>query len=67
MTPLARPIVRAEMAEDLAQLLPQGYSLTIVGPNGTGETKVKLALVPESIGAYQSGVWPVDLKSAEES
>ena len=67
MTPLARPIVRAEMVEDLAQLLPQGYSLTIVGPNGTGETKVKLALVPESIGAYQSGVWPVDLKSAEES
>jgi DNA-binding winged helix-turn-helix (wHTH) protein len=62
-----RPIVRAEMVEDLAQLLPQGYSLTIVGPGGVGETKVKLALVPESIGTRQTGVRLVDLKSFDES
>jgi DNA-binding winged helix-turn-helix (wHTH) protein len=67
MAPLALPIAHAETVEELARQLPQGYSLTVIGPGGIGETRVKLALVPESIDALQNSVWLVNLKPVEKS
>jgi hypothetical protein len=53
------------MVEEFARQLPQGYSLAIVGPVGIGETKVKFALMPDSIGDHQNSMWFLDRKSAE--
>ena len=45
----------------LASRLPRQRLMTIVGPGGIGKTTVGLAVAERMIGAYEHGVWLVDL------
>jgi predicted ATPase/DNA-binding winged helix-turn-helix (wHTH) protein len=56
-----RMIGREKIATTLvAQLLHQRL-VTVVGPGGIGKTTVGLAIAERMIGAYEHGVWLVDL------
>jgi predicted ATPase/DNA-binding winged helix-turn-helix (wHTH) protein len=58
---VTRMIGREEIAATLvAQLLDQRL-VTVVGPGGIGKTTVALAVAERMIGAYEHGVWMVDL------
>jgi predicted ATPase/DNA-binding winged helix-turn-helix (wHTH) protein len=61
--PLAttRMIGREEIATTLVTQLSRQRLVTVVGPGGIGKTTVGLAVVERMIGAYEHGVWLVDL------
>jgi predicted ATPase/DNA-binding winged helix-turn-helix (wHTH) protein len=52
---------RDDVVAKLVQQLATRRLLTIVGPGGIGKTAVALAVAERMIGAYQDGVWIVDL------
>src|SRR5580704_13527262 len=56
-----RMIGRADIATTLATQLAHQRLVTIVGPGGIGKTTVGLAVAERMIGAYEHGVWMVDL------
>lgn len=52
---------RTEVIGRLAGQLEKQRLLTIVGPGGIGKTSVALAVAERLVGAYEGGVWVVDL------
>ena len=58
---LTRMIGRTETVNALAGRVPRQSLLTIVGPGGIGKTSVALAVAEALIGAYEHGVWLIDL------
>jgi predicted ATPase/DNA-binding winged helix-turn-helix (wHTH) protein len=58
---LTRLIGRADTVGKLAVQLPRQRFLTIVGPGGIGKTSVALAVAEQLLGAYENGVWLIDL------
>jgi predicted ATPase len=54
-------IGREEIATSLVTQLSRRRLITVVGPGGIGKTTVGLAIAERMIGAYEHGVWPVDL------
>jgi DNA-binding winged helix-turn-helix (wHTH) protein len=55
----ARDVAPAETAHNMAHQVQEQHSLTIVGPDGVGETTTALALVQKLIEAQGRGVWVV--------
>jgi len=58
LTPL---IGRDDLVAKLASRLPAQRLITVVGPGGIGKTSVAIATAEQLIGAYEDGVWSVDL------
>jgi predicted ATPase/DNA-binding winged helix-turn-helix (wHTH) protein len=58
---LTRLIGRADTVGKLAAQLPRQRFLTIVGPGGIGKTSVALGVAEQLLGAYENGVWLIDL------
>jgi predicted ATPase/DNA-binding winged helix-turn-helix (wHTH) protein len=58
---LTRLVGREETVDGLVQKLATDRVLTIVGPGGVGKTAVALATAERLIGAYEDGVWLIDL------
>jgi predicted ATPase/DNA-binding winged helix-turn-helix (wHTH) protein len=56
-----RMIGREEIATTLVTQLLHQRLVTVVGPGGIGKTTVGLAIAERMIGAYEHGVWLVDL------
>jgi predicted ATPase/DNA-binding winged helix-turn-helix (wHTH) protein len=56
-----RMIGRETIATTLVTQLSQQRLVTVVGPGGIGKTTVALAVAERNIGAYEHGVWLVDL------
>jgi predicted ATPase/DNA-binding winged helix-turn-helix (wHTH) protein len=56
-----RMIGREEAVTALFARLSRERLVTIVGPGGIGKTTVALAVAERMIGAYEHGVWMVDL------
>src|ERR1700733_483054 len=56
-----RMIGREEIAAALATQLSRRRLVTVVGPGGIGKTTVALDVAERMIGAYEHGVWMVDL------
>src|SRR6201994_4973367 len=52
---------REEIATALVTQLSRQRLVTVVGPGGIGKTTVALAVAERMIGAYEHGVWLVDL------
>ena len=56
-----RVIGREEIATRLVAQLSRERLVTVVGPGGIGKTTNALAVAEQMIGAYEHGVWLVDL------
>jgi predicted ATPase/DNA-binding winged helix-turn-helix (wHTH) protein len=56
-----RFIGREEIATTLVTQFSRQRLVTVVGPGGIGKTTVGLAVAERMIGAYEHGVWLVDL------
>ena len=56
-----RMIGREEIVTTLVTQLSHQRLVTVVGPGGIGKTTVALAVAERMIGAYEDGVWLVDL------
>jgi predicted ATPase/DNA-binding winged helix-turn-helix (wHTH) protein len=56
-----RMIGREEIVTTLVAQLSRQRLATVVGPGGIGKTTVALAVAERMIGAYEHGVWLVDL------
>jgi predicted ATPase/DNA-binding winged helix-turn-helix (wHTH) protein len=56
-----RMIGREEIAATLVTQLSRQRLVTVVGPGGIGKTTVALDVAERMIGAYEHGVWLVDL------
>jgi predicted ATPase/DNA-binding winged helix-turn-helix (wHTH) protein len=57
----SRMIGREEIVTTLVTQLSRQRLVTVVGPGGIGKTTVALAVAERMIGAYEHGVWLVDL------
>ncbi len=62
-----RMIGREEIATTLVGQLARQRLVTVVGPGGIGKTTVALAVAEQMIGAYEHGVWMVDLAPLRDS
>jgi predicted ATPase/DNA-binding winged helix-turn-helix (wHTH) protein len=56
-----RMIGREEIVKMLVTQLSRRRLLSVVGPGGIGKTTVGLAVAERMVGAYEHGVWLVDL------
>jgi predicted ATPase len=56
-------IGRESVVAELSAQLSHDRFLTVVGPGGIGKTSVALTVAEKKIGAYEHGVWLVDLVS----
>jgi DNA-binding winged helix-turn-helix (wHTH) protein len=56
-----RMIGREEIVTTLVTRLSHQRLVTVVGPGGIGKTTVGLAIAERMIGAYEHGIWMVDL------
>ena len=55
----------AELAQITSQLDSQDYGLiTVIGPGGTGKTRLALQAVTQQVGAFDDGVYWIPLTSA---
>ncbi len=52
---------RSDLVARFVERLPRQRLLTLVGPGGIGKTAVAVALAERLIGAYEDGIWVVDL------
>ncbi|MGY4421059.1 DNA-binding winged helix-turn-helix (wHTH) protein [Bradyrhizobium sp. JR6.1] len=62
-----RVIGREESEAAAISQLSQQRLVTIVGPGGIGKTTVALAVAEQMIGAYEHGVWLVDLAALHDA
>ncbi|GIE27887.1 hypothetical protein Ait01nite_009320 [Actinoplanes italicus] len=56
---------RAEMTE-LAELISRNRLVTVVGPGGSGKTRLTHAVADQLLPAYPGGVWTIDAASAAQ-
>jgi|HubBroStandDraft_1064217.scaffolds.fasta_scaffold17847_2 predicted ATPase/DNA-binding winged helix-turn-helix (wHTH) protein len=61
-----RMVGREDIVTTLVEQLSRQRLVTIVGPGGIGKTTVALAAAERMIGAYEHGVWMVDLASLRD-
>jgi predicted ATPase/DNA-binding winged helix-turn-helix (wHTH) protein len=64
---LVRLIGRAGTVARIAARLPRQRFVTIVGPGGIGKTSVAVAVAQSLLGAYEDGVWLIDLAPVGEA
>jgi predicted ATPase/DNA-binding winged helix-turn-helix (wHTH) protein len=62
-----RMIGRDQIVTALVTHLSRRRLVTVVGPGGIGKTTVALAVAERMIGAYEHGVWLVDLAPLRDS
>ena len=65
--PAARFIGRAGERAELHGLLERHRLVTVVGPGGTGKTRLGLEVMHERVDAYGDGVWFVDFAAVTDS
>ncbi len=67
--PLTRLVGREEAVKQLRRLLVQNEVrlVTLVGPGGSGKTRLALHVAKELVGAFAQGVWFVDLTAERDS
>ena len=58
---VTRLIGRSDLVARFVNQLTRQRLLTVVGPGGIGKTSVAVAVAEQLIGAYEDGVWLVDL------
>jgi predicted ATPase/class 3 adenylate cyclase len=56
---------RAEMAE-LTELISRNRLVTVVGPGGSGKTRLTHAVAEQLLPAYPGGIWTIDAASASQ-
>ncbi|MEU4618680.1 adenylate/guanylate cyclase domain-containing protein [Actinoplanes sp. NPDC023801] len=56
---------RAELAE-LTELISRNRLVTVVGPGGSGKTRLTHAVAEQLLPAYPGGVWTIDAASAAQ-
>ena len=54
-------IGRKKELDDVKKLLQEGRMLTLIGPGGTGKTRLSIQIAGESLMHYPDGVWLVEL------
>ncbi|HEY9525766.1 MAG TPA: adenylate/guanylate cyclase domain-containing protein [Anaerolineales bacterium] len=59
--PLTSFIGRAREIADARQLLSNAHLLTLVGPGGTGKTRLSLQLAADRLPSFTDGVWFIEL------
>jgi predicted ATPase/DNA-binding winged helix-turn-helix (wHTH) protein len=64
---LTDPIGRDDAIDQLGAMLLDARTVTVVGPGGAGKTTVARTLAEKLVGAYEHGVWLVDLAAINES
>jgi len=60
-TQLTSFVGREKELEDVKKLLQDSHVLTLIGPGGTGKTRLSLQSANESLTNYSNGVWLVEL------
>ncbi len=58
---MTRLVGRADLVGKLTRQLPQHGFITLAGPGGIGKTSLALTVAEALAGAYEDGVWWVDL------
>ncbi|MFN2189346.1 MAG: ATP-binding protein [Candidatus Promineifilaceae bacterium] len=56
---------RNEEKAEIRQLLANHRLLTLVGPGGSGKTRLSLQVASDMLGTYPQGVWLVELEQVE--
>jgi predicted ATPase/class 3 adenylate cyclase len=56
---------RAEELSEVKALLSKARLVTLVGPGGTGKTRLSLQVAAELVDAFANGVWYVELEPVE--
>ena len=54
-------VVREKELADVKKLLQDAHMLTLIGPGGTGKTRLSIQSASESLTQYPDGVWLVEL------
>ena len=52
---------REKEVADVKKLLPDTHMLTLIGPGGTGKTRLSIQVASDVLGNYPDGVWLVEL------
>ena len=52
---------REKELADVKKLLHDAHMLTLIGPGGTGKTRLSIQAASESMSSYSNGVWLVEL------
>jgi predicted ATPase len=67
--PLTRLVGREKTVQQLRRLLVKNEVrlVTLVGPGGSGKTRLALHVAKELVGAFAQGVWFVDLTAERDS
>jgi predicted ATPase/class 3 adenylate cyclase len=60
-TQLTSFVGRERELEDVKRLLRNARMLTLIGPGGTGKTRLSIEVASEMLDRYSDGVWFVDL------
>jgi predicted ATPase/class 3 adenylate cyclase len=60
-TQLTSFIGREKEGADIKQLLANTHLLTLIGPGGTGKTRLSLQVASEVLHSYPHGVWLIEL------
>lgn len=59
-------IGREKEIADVKKLLLNSHMLTVVGPGGTGKTRLAIQVASDVLGKYPDGVWLVELASIRD-
>ena len=59
-TQLTSFIGRAKEAADVKRLLANAHLLTLIGPGGTGKTRLSLQVASELLHSYPHGIWFIE-------
>ena len=59
-------IGREKEVADVKKLLLDAHMLTLIGPGGTGKTRLAIQVASEVLGHYPDGVWLVELASIRD-
>lgn len=60
-TQLTSFVGREKELADVEKLLPDAHMLTLIGPGGTGKTRLSIQAASEMLDQYPDGVWLVEL------
>nr|WP_229067970.1 adenylate/guanylate cyclase domain-containing protein [Actinoplanes sp. DH11] len=62
----SRFVGRAAELTELSELIGRNRLVTVVGPGGSGKTRLTLAVADQLLPAYPGGVWTIDAATAAD-